>query len=142
MKGDLVMSKREFGLMDLYLTSNNYLDAEQVDERHYLIHLSNGKEIEVENRPVYDGKPWAWRVGTQIFDNEAYAVGYLKQLIAEKLTGKRIILHSKQDIPEICGVDGAACRCHGRCNSMLCTACPVAEKFFADRDGVELVYAI
>ena len=48
MKGDLVMSKREFGLMDLYLTSNNYLDAEQVDERHYLIHLSNGKEIEVK----------------------------------------------------------------------------------------------
>lgn len=136
------MSKREFGLMDLYLTSNNYLDAEQVDERHYLIHLSNGKEIEVENRPVYDGKPWAWRVGTQIFDNEAYAVGYLKQLIAEKLTGKRIILHSKQDIPEICGVDGAACRCPCRCNSMICTACPVAEKFFADRDGVELVYAI
>lgn len=136
------MSKREFGLMDLYLTSNNYLDAEQVDERHYLIHLSNGKEIEVENRPVYDGKPWAWRVGTQIFDNEAYAVGYLKQLIAEKLTGKRIILHSKQDIPEICGVDGAACRCPVRCNSMICTACPVAEKFFADRDGVELVYAI
>ena len=61
MKGDLVMSKREFGLMDLYLTSNNYLDAEQVDERHYLIHLSNGKEIEVENRPVYDGKPLAHR---------------------------------------------------------------------------------
>ena len=44
MKGDLVMSKREFGLMDLYLTSNNYLDAEQVDKRHYLIHLSNGKK--------------------------------------------------------------------------------------------------
>lgn len=136
------MSKREFGLMDLYLTSNNYLDAEQVDERHYLIHLSNGKEIEVESRPMYDGKQWAWRVGTQIFDNEAYAVGYLKQLIAEKLTGKRIILHSKQDIPEICGVDGAACRCPWKCNSMICTACPVAEKFFADRDGVELVYAI
>ena len=64
MKGDLVMSKREFGLMDLYLTSNNYLDAEQVDERHYLIHLSNGKEIEVDSRLMYDGKPWAWRVGT------------------------------------------------------------------------------
>ena len=123
MKGDLVMSKREFGLMDLYLTSNNYLDAEQVDERHYLIHR-------------------AWRVGTQIFDNEAYAVGYLKQLIAEKVTGKRIILHAKQDVPEICGVNGAACRCPGKCNSMICTACPVAEKFFADRDGVELVYAI
>lgn len=117
------MSKREFGLMDLYLTSNNYLDAEQVDERHYLIHR-------------------AWRVGTQIFDNEAYAVGYLKQLIAEKVTGKRIILHAKQDVPEICGVNGAACRCPGKCNSMICTACPVAEKFFADRDGVELVYAI
>lgn len=136
------MSKREFGLMDLYLTSNNYLDAEQVDERHYLIHLSNGKEIEVENRPVYDGKPWAWRVGTQIFDNEAYAVGYLKQLIAEKLTGKRIILHSKQDIPEICGVNGAACRAPGECNRALCSRCPVAEKFFADRDDVELVYAV
>lgn len=136
------MSKREFGLMDLYLTSNNYLDAEQVDERHYLIHLSNGKEIEVESRPMYDWKPWAWRVGTQIFDNEAYAVGYLKQLIAEKVTGKRIILHAKQDVPEICGVNGAACRCPGKCNSMICTACPVAEKFFADRDGVELVYAI
>lgn len=124
------MSKKEFGMMDLYLTSNNYLDAEQVDNRHYIIH------------PVYDGTPWAWRVGTHIFDNEAYAVGYLKQLIAEKVTGKRVILHAKQDVPEICGVNGAACRCPGKCNSMICTSCPVAEKFFADRDGVELVYAI
>ena len=39
-------------------------------------------------------------------------------------------------------MNGAACRCPGKCNSMICTACPVAEKFFADRDGVELVYAI
>lgn len=69
-------------------------------------------------------------------------VNYLKKLLVERLTGKRIILHSKRNAPDICGVDGRACRAHGKCNTALCSYCPVAEKFFADRDGVELVYAI
>lgn len=66
----------------------------------------------------------------------------LKRIVSEKLTGKRIILHAKGQVPEICGVDGRACRCPGKCNSGLCYQCPVADKFFADRDGVELIYAV
>lgn len=58
---------------------------------------------------------------------------------AEKLTGKRILLHKKREKPDICGY---ACRFPGKCNSALCSDCPVAEAFFAERDGVELVYAI
>lgn len=61
------------------------------------------------------------------------------ELVAEKLTGKRIILHKKREKPDICGY---ACRFPGKCNSALCSDCPVAEAFFAERDGVELVYAI
>lgn len=67
------------------------------------------------------------------------ALNYLKKLVAEKLTGKRILLHKKREKPDICGY---ACRFPGKCNSALCSDCPVAEAFFAERDGVELVYAI
>ena len=66
----------------------------------------------------------------------------LKKLIEEKVTGLRIIYHPKQQAPDICGGgEGTACRRPGECNRMLCSKCPVAEKFFADRDGVTLVYA-
>lgn len=63
----------------------------------------------------------------------------LELLPAEKLTGKRILLHKKREKPDICGY---ACRFSGECNRALCSDCPVAEAFFAERDGVELVYAI
>lgn len=103
--------------------------------------LPNGKRFDVWQDAELNGKTWCWRVEDQYFSREEYAVNYLLRLIAEKLTGKRIIYHSKREVPEICGVEGAACRSSGKCNTALCTDCPVAEKFFADRDGVELVYA-
>lgn len=101
--------------------------------------LSNGKEIEVTERPVHNGNVWDWKVDSQVFDTDNYALNYLKKLVAEKLTGKRILLHKKREKPDICGY---ACRFPGECNRALCSDCPVAEAFFAERDGVELVYAI
>lgn len=97
-------------IMKMYV--EEYLAAEQVAENRYIIHLSNGKEIEVTEHPVHNGN---------------------------MLTGKRILLHKKREKPDICGY---ACRFPGKCNSALCSDCPVAEAFFAERDGVELVYAI
>ena len=35
-----------------------------------------------------------------------------------------------------CGVEGRACRRQNACNSALCSHCPVAEEFFAKRDGI------
>jgi hypothetical protein len=126
----------------MYVTDSQYFNAEKINEKVFIIHLSNGQEIRVEEKPEYNGKVWGWKVDTQIFSMDESALQYLKTLAAEKLTGKRIICHRKMKVPFICGVDGAACRAKGECNTALCDGCPVAEKFFADRDGVELVYAI
>lgn len=125
-----------------YITDSRYLNAEQTGEKTWTIHLSNGGEIEVEEAPVYNGNIWAWKINGSIWSREDWALGYLKRIIAEKLTGKRILFHAKREVPDICGVNGAACRCKGECNSALCSWCPIAEKFFADRDGVELIYAV
>lgn len=124
-------------IMKMYV--EEYLNAEQVAENLYIIHLSNGKEIEITERPVYNGNVRDWKVDSQVFDTDNYALNYLKKLVAEKLTGKRILLHKKREKPDICGY---ACRFPGECNRALCSECPVAEAFFAERDGVGLVYAI
>lgn len=116
--------------------------ADSLDQSHWTIKLSNGKTIEVKKNPTHDGKIWGWKVDTQIFSQDETALRYLKKLITEKLTGKRIIFHERYSVPTICGVNGAACRAPGQCNTALCLGCPVAEQFFADRDGVELIYAI
>lgn len=129
-------------LMKMYVTDSLYLDAEQTSETTWVIHLSNGKQITVEEHPEYNGTTWDWKVNTQFFEKDQYALNYLKQLISEKLTGKRIIYHAKKEVPNICGVDGRACRSPGQCNTALCSSCPVAEAFFAERDGVELIYAV
>ena len=119
------------------------IESKQISDKQYLIELTNGKTIAVEKEPEYNGSTWAWKVDTQIFSKEESAEKYLKKLIAEKATGLRVIYHPRQQAPDICGGDeGAACRNPGECNRMLCSNCPVAEKFFADRDGVKLVYAI
>lgn len=88
---------------------------------------------------MYNGNVWDWKVDSQVFDTDNYALNYLKKLVAEKLTGKRILLRKKREKPDICGY---ACRFPGECNRALCSECPVAEAFFAERDGVGLVYAI
>ena len=133
-------------MLEMYVTDSLYLNAEKVSEKVFIIHLSNGKEIRVEKDAEYISEArkttWMWKIDGQFFDKDEYALDYLKKLLVEKLTGKRIILHSKRNAPDICGVDGRACRAPGKCDRALCSYCPVAEKFFADRDGVELVYAI
>lgn len=129
-------------VVEMLVSDALYLNAEMVDEKHWIIHLSNGAEIPFEKEPELNGVLWNWKIGTQYFDKEEHARSYLRQLVAEKLTGKRVILHRKHKVPEICGSDGRACRCPGKCNTALCLDCPVAEQFFADRDGVELIYAV
>jgi len=118
------------------------LNAEQISDTRFVIHLSNGKKIEVEEQPEYNGAVWAWKVDSQYFSKDTIALGYLKRLVAEKLTGVRVIYHEKRNTPDICGVDGCACRRPGKCDTNLCMECPVAEAFFAKRDGVELIYAV
>ena len=82
-------------IMKMYV--EEYLAAEQVAEDRYIIHLSNGKEIEVTEYPVHNGNMWDWKIDSQVFDTDDYALNYLKKLVAEKLTGKRIILHKKRE---------------------------------------------
>lgn len=118
------------------------LNAEQISDTKCIIHLSNGKQIEVEEQAEYNGVVWMWKVDNQHFGTDEAALHYLKNLVAEKLTGVRVIYHEKRKVPDICGVDGCACRRPGKCNTNLCMECPVAEAFFAERDGVKLVYAI
>lgn len=126
--------------MKYYLTDS--LKAEKTGTNAFIVHLSNGGTVEVVEQPTYEDRTFAWKVASQYFSEDAYALHYLKRLIAENLTGKRIISHAKNSVPDICGVEGAACRAHGECNRALCDGCPVAEEFFAHRDGVELVYAV
>lgn len=130
-------------IMKMYVTDSLYLNAEQVGDNKYIIHLTNGGEIRVTELPKDDrGSIWLWKINSQYFDKDEYALNYLKKLISEKLTGCRIILHAKKEAPVICGTDGRACRCPGKCNTALCSDCPVAEAFFAERDGVKLIYAV
>lgn len=130
-----------YSLMKEFITEE--LKAVHVGDDSWKITLANGEIIPViENAKSESGSIWDWRIDTQFFDKDEYALNYLKRLVQEKLTGERIIYHEKKAVPEICGINGAACRCPGACNSMLCTGCPVAEKFFADEDGVELIYAV
>ena len=140
---------------DKHSNSRYYSDAEperlaevldvpvrETKDNHYYVALSNGTRIDIIKDPEHNGSVWAWKVDTQVFSKDEYATKYLKTLITEKLTGIRIIYHEEKQAPDICGVNGSACRNPGKCNTMLCTHCPVAEKHFAELDGVKLVYAI
>lgn len=83
---------------------------------------------------------WNWKIDGSYFDSDVFAARYLKKLIREKNTGIRIIKHAKLHVPDICGIAGTACRNPNACNSMLCLDCPVAEEYFAKKDGVTLRY--
>ena len=128
-------------MLDYFLSDAVHLNL-QWNGNRAVINLSNGKTISVEKDAKHNGEVWDWKIDSQYFSNGDYALRYLKDLIVEKITGKRILLYAKREVPEICGVEGRACRAPGECNRALCWRCPVAEKFFADRDGVELVYAV
>ena len=79
---------------------------------------------------------WKWLVDGQYFDSDKFAAKYLLRRIEEIRTGIRTFDHEKQAVPDICGVEGRACRHPNACNSALCSHCPVAEEFFAKRDGI------
>lgn len=96
--------------------------------------------FKVERDPIHNETEWGWKVENQLFTWDKWAFDYMKKLIQEKETGIRIINHAKQNVPNICGVNGAACRHPKKCNTMLCSDCPIAEEFFAKRDGVILQY--
>jgi hypothetical protein len=118
------------------------VDCYQVAENTFEIRLINGQIITVKKDVEHNGSIWEWKIDTQIFSKNEYAENYLKKLIAEKLTGIRIIDHKKGSIPEICGIEGKACRHPKECNTMLCSHCPIAEQFFAERNNVKLIYAV
>ena len=117
------------------------VNAEKMADGSFVLNLSNGSKIVAQEKPEYNGNTWAWKIDTQIFEDDEYAMLYLRKLISEKLTGYRVILHAKREVPDICGVEGRACRHPGKCNTMLCQECPVAEAFFAEKDDVTLIYA-
>jgi len=125
-----------------WILDESNLNAKETAPNIYTIELSNGKTITVIRDAIRNGIEWAWKVDTQYFSRDSYARAYLKELIAEKLTGKRILFRARGKAPNICGVDGCACRHPGKCNTALCSTCPVADDFFATEDGVELVYAV
>lgn len=79
---------------------------------------------------------WKWLVDGQYFDSDRFAAKYLLRRIEEIRTGVRTFDHEKQAVPDICGVEGRACRHPNACNSALCSHCPVAEEFFAKKDGI------
>jgi len=116
------------------------IPAKQVSENKFYITLSNGIKIDIVKNPEYNGSIWLWQIDKQVFSKDSYAEQYLKKLIAEKLTGNRIIYHKKMEAPDICGIDGSACRHPKECNTAICSQCPIAEKFFAERDNVNLIY--
>ena len=118
------------------------LKAEEIEPKVFQVTLSNGQTIIVRKDVIHNGTEWLWRVDTQLFSKDKWAKNYLKRLIAEKLTGIRIIHRARGKAPEICGIEGRACRAPGECNRALCNFCPVADSFFAERDGVKLIYAV
>jgi hypothetical protein len=116
----------------------------QTSEKSFYIVLSNGERIDIikdaEHKDDNGTTVWKWKIATQFFSKDEWAKEYLKRLITERLTGIRIIFHIEQKTPDICGTNGIGCRSLNRCNTMLCSGCPVAEQFFAKQDGVTLKY--
>ncbi|MGE4353518.1 MAG: hypothetical protein AB7D36_05490 [Oscillospiraceae bacterium] len=120
-----------------------YFKAAQPEPGHYIVTLTNDAEIHIYTDAVYPdtGTVWEWKVDGQYFDHEEWALGYLKTIMTEKLTGIRIIYRNRREAPDICAW-GKRCRSPGECDRALCSDCPVADEFFAARDGVKIIYAI
>jgi len=118
------------------------VDCYQMTENIFEIRLVNGQTIIVKKDIEYNGSIWNYQVNGYYFNNFKSVYEYVRTLIVEKLTGNRIIYHTKKQIPEICGYEGKACRHPEKCNTMLCLNCPIAEQFFAKHDNVKLIYVI
>ena len=118
------------------------ISAEFENNNECRVRLSNGlNDIIVKTNVAVDGTTFKWHIDGQGFDDSYSAKEYLEQLIFEKVSGVRVILHKRLSIPEICGKDGIECRAPN-CDEPFCVNCPLAEEFFAKRDKVILKYAI
>ena len=80
---------------------------------------------------------WTWKIDTQFFEKDNWAARYLMRRIQEKITGIRYIKHKKGTVPSICW---GTCRHPEQCNTMLCSDCPIAETFWAKREGIRMLY--
>lgn len=80
---------------------------------------------------------WAWKIDTQFFEKNEWAARYLMRRIQEKTMGIRYIKHKKGMIPFICQY---TCRRPEQCNTMICSGCPIAEVFWAKREGINMLY--
>jgi hypothetical protein len=93
---------------------------------------------------------WPWQIDGQYFNKTEWANNYMVKVVQEKLTGIRIIKHSRGTVPNLCGPevyllqhrsDGQGCHMMTENRrSNLCSNCPIAEMLDAERDGVKLVY--
>lgn len=79
-----------------------------------------------------------WKIKDQCFDNPVHATLYFYRLVCEYNTGIRVYNYAKQPVPDICGINGAGCL-HPEGNTGLCTRCPIANRNFAQRDGIRKV---
>lgn len=121
------------------------MGAERISDDLYVFHLTNGRMLEAKRLSHDDGDYDLWEIGnTPLADlgDDHILRKFIERRLMEQYTGQRILPRKKGKVPEICGIEGRACRAKGECNRALCMWCPVADKFFADRDGLELVYAI
>ena len=117
------------------------VEAEVIADKVYKVKTASGHEIMVWEDLQVNGQVYDWRIEDQYFTSFGYAKNYLYRRMQELETGVRFIPHKKCEVPEICGVDGAACRAPGACNRAICSHCPVAEGFWAEHDGIKrLIY--
>jgi hypothetical protein len=115
------------------------VECTQIARTAYVVKLANGTTIAIMENVEYNRALWAYKIDSQYFSKRESAISYLHRLIQEKLTGLRIINHKQKRVPEICE---GACRHPNECNRALCSQCPIALKFFADRDNLKLVYVL
>lgn len=117
------------------LTTILGIPAHEIENNIFEIKLRNGDKIKVQkiskNEYIINESKYSFSFNT--------AHRYIRTLIQEKETGIRYIYHPKGTPPEICGVNGSACR-NLECNSALCNCCPIAEQYFANKDNVRLEY--
>lgn len=129
-------------MTQMYIDDPLYLNGIKDENGVYTITLSNGHKITAQRDVDHNGIIWPWRICDQIFSSDERALEYLKILIAESLTGKRIIYRARGRVPDICGADGCACRAPGEYNRALCGSCPIADERCAALLGLELIYAV
>ncbi len=107
-----------------------------------VVTLSNGKTITIVKEP--EGGLWPWSVDGRLFSYDRWAEEYLKQVVYEKVTGLRVMMRPRYEVPHICGGNCAGYRNENGNdeNDSPCGLCPIRDNAEAERDGVKLIYAV